>query len=106
MGAVSCLRKEKGRGFIKQYLRNFLDFRLGWKAYCIPIFVLGGTSFIAWFIPELFGAERLPMLLPSIWYYQRFESLPISAEWEFTNFMMKTEFLFAGNFMIPGIEII
>ncbi len=69
VGAVYCIRKEKGRGFVKQYLRSFLNFRLGLKAYCIPIFIFGGTTFIAWFTPELFGEEQLPMLLPSIWLF-------------------------------------
>ncbi len=68
-GAVNCIRKEKGRGFVKQYLKSFLDFRLGWKAYCIPVLIFGGSTFIAWFTPELFGQERLPMLLPSIWIF-------------------------------------
>jgi membrane protease YdiL (CAAX protease family) len=68
-GAIYCIRKEKGRGFVKQYLRTFLDFRLGWKTYSIPALMFGGSTFIAWFTPELFGEKRLPMLLPSIWLF-------------------------------------
>ena len=68
-GAVYCSWKEKGKGFVKQYLRTFLYFRLGWKAYFIPVLIFGGSTFIAWFTPELLGENRLPMLLPSIWLF-------------------------------------
>ena len=66
-GALFALHKEKGKGSSKNYLRSFLDFCLGWKAYIFPILIFGGSTFIAWFSPELFGEERLPMLLPSVW---------------------------------------
>ena len=66
-GALITLHKENGKGSAKKYLRSFIDFRLGWKAYVFPILIFGGSTFIAWFIPELFGEERLPMLLPSLW---------------------------------------
>lgn len=67
VGALFALHKENGKGSARKYLRSFLDFRLGWKAYVFPILIFGGSSFIAWFSPELFGEERLPMLLPSLW---------------------------------------
>jgi len=66
-GALFALHKENGKGSSKKYLQSFLDFRLGWKAYVIPIVIFGGSTFIAWFSPELSGEERLPMLLPSVW---------------------------------------
>lgn len=66
-GALIALHKEKGNGSSKEYLRSFLDFRLGWKTYFIPILIFGGSTFIAWFLPELFGEKRLSMLLPSVW---------------------------------------
>jgi hypothetical protein len=66
-GALFALHKGNGKGSAKKYLRSFIDFRLGWKAYVFPILIFGGSSFIAWFSPELFGEERLPMLLPSLW---------------------------------------
>ena len=68
-GALFALHKGKGKGSSKKYLRSFLDFRLGWKVVILPIFIFGGSSFIAWFSPELFGEERLPMLLPSVWLF-------------------------------------
>jgi hypothetical protein len=66
-GALFALHKLNGKGSAKNYLWSFLDFRLGWKAYIFPILIFGGSTFIAWFSPELFGEERLTMLLPSAW---------------------------------------
>jgi uncharacterized protein len=66
-GALFVLHREKGKGSSKIYLRSFLDFHLGWKGYIIPIIIFGCSTFIAWFLPELFGEKRLPMLLPAIW---------------------------------------
>jgi membrane protease YdiL (CAAX protease family) len=68
-GALFALHKGKGKGSSKKYLRSFLDFRLGWKTYLIPIIIFGGSTFIAWFCPELFGEARLTMLLPSVWVF-------------------------------------
>ncbi|MBK9389251.1 MAG: CPBP family intramembrane metalloprotease [Bacteroidetes bacterium] len=68
-GALYDLRKENGKGYARIYLRSFLDFRLGWKAYVFPILIFGGSSFSAWFLPELLGEERLQMLLPSVWLF-------------------------------------
>jgi len=69
VGALSAVNKEYGKGSSKKYLQSFLDFSLGWKAYILPIFIFGGSTFIAWFFPELFGKDRLPMLLPSVWLF-------------------------------------
>jgi uncharacterized protein len=69
VGALFALVKEKGKGHLKNYLRSFLDFQLGWKAYIFPILIFGGSTFITWISPELFGEERLPMLLPSVWVF-------------------------------------
>lgn len=67
VGALFVLHQEKGKGSSRKYLRSFLDFHLGWKAYLIPIIIFGGSTFFAWFFPELFGEKRLSMLLPNIW---------------------------------------
>ena len=64
-----CFTSGKWQRFFKKYLRSFLDFRLGWGAYIIPIIIFGGSTFIAWFFPELSGEKRLSMLLPSIWIF-------------------------------------
>jgi membrane protease YdiL (CAAX protease family) len=67
VGALFALHKDKASA--KNYLRSFLDFRLGWKAYILSILIFGGSTFIAWIFPELLGYERLPMLLPSVWLF-------------------------------------
>ncbi len=68
-GALIVLHKEQGKGSSGKYLRSFLDLHLGWKAYIFPVVILGGSTFIAWFFPELSGEKRLPMLLPSVWIF-------------------------------------
>ena len=68
-GAMFAIYQEKGKGSSRKYLRSFLDFNIGWKSYIIPIIIFGGSTFIAWFLPELLGEKRLSMLLPSIWIF-------------------------------------
>lgn len=68
-GALYSLRQEKGKGSARKYLKTFLDLNLGWKAYILPVIIFGGSTFIAWFVPELSGVKRLPMLLPSAWVF-------------------------------------
>jgi membrane protease YdiL (CAAX protease family) len=68
-GALFALRHEQGKGSAGRYLKSFLDFRSGWKAWVYPIIIFGGSTFVAWYFPELLGEERLPMLLPSIWVF-------------------------------------
>jgi len=69
VGALVALYRTNGKGSSGKYLLSFLDFRLGWKTYIYSILIFGGSTFIAWFLPELFGENRLPMLLPSIWIF-------------------------------------
>ena len=46
-----------------------MDLRFGWRAWLEPPLVLGGTTWLAWVLPELWGAPRLEMLLPSVWVF-------------------------------------
>lgn len=69
VGAFYCLRRFQGQGAIRNYLRGLLDLRLGLKAWLVPIAVFGGSAWLAWFLPELWGTPRLAMLLPSIWVF-------------------------------------
>jgi len=69
IGALIALHREHGKGSTVKYLRSFFDLRLGWKAYLFPFLILGGCTAIAWLVPEIYGKERLPMLLPSIWLF-------------------------------------
>lgn len=64
-GAVYRLRTSRGKGAIRKYLRGLLDLRFGWRAWIAPPLVLGGTTWLAWVLPELWGAPRLTMLLQS-----------------------------------------
>lgn len=68
-GTFYCLKTRQGNDAIRQYLRGLLDFRLGWRAWLVPILVLGGSTWIAWRLPELWGAPRVAMLLPSVWLF-------------------------------------
>ncbi|MBT7074304.1 MAG: CPBP family intramembrane metalloprotease, partial [Anaerolineae bacterium] len=47
VGAFYCLRTLEGKDAIRQYLRGLLDFRFGWRAWIIPVFVLGGSAWLA-----------------------------------------------------------
>jgi uncharacterized protein len=69
VGAFSCLRKFNGPGALRQYLRSMLDLKFGWKAWLIPPIILGGITWLAWILPELWGEPRLEMYLPSIWVF-------------------------------------
>jgi len=66
-GVFYSLHTLNGKGSIKKYLKNLCDLRLGWKAWLIPIIVLGASTYVAWVVPELWGEPRLKMLLPSLW---------------------------------------
>ena len=68
-GALFSLRKEQGKGSSVNYLRGFLNFRLGWKAYLLPILILGGCTAASWILPEFFGVDRLIKFLPSFWLF-------------------------------------
>ncbi|MCC6189158.1 MAG: CPBP family intramembrane metalloprotease [Anaerolineales bacterium] len=68
-GAWYCLKTLHEKGALRRYLRGLLDFRLGWQAWLVPILVLGGSTWFAWRLPELWGEPRLAMLLPSGWVF-------------------------------------
>ncbi|MEN8240519.1 MAG: type II CAAX endopeptidase family protein [Chloroflexota bacterium] len=76
-GAFYCLRTLNGKDAIRQYLRGLLDFRFGWRAWLIPVLVLGGSTWLAWILPELWGEPRLEMLLPSVWIFPPYVLLMI-----------------------------
>jgi len=69
VGAFYCLRTIHGKGAISKYLKGILDFNLGWQAWLIPILMLGGSTWLAWILPELWGESRVEMLLPSLWVF-------------------------------------
>jgi uncharacterized protein len=69
VGAFYCLRKFNGKGAVRQYLLSLFDLRFGWKAWLIPIVVLGSSTWFAWILPELWGEPRVDMYLPSVWVF-------------------------------------
>lgn len=69
VGAFYCLRKFNGKGAVRLYLRSLFDLRFGWQAWLISPLILGGITWLAWILPELWGDPRLDMYLPSIWVF-------------------------------------
>lgn len=69
VGALYSLRTLRGPGAVREYLRGVLDLRFGSRAWVVPPLVLGATTWLAWILPELWGAPRLPMLLPTVWMF-------------------------------------
>lgn len=78
LGALYCLKTRHGNGAVRAYLRGVLDFRLGWKAWLVPIATLGATTWLAWILPELWGAPRVNMLLPGLWAFPPYVLLMIT----------------------------
>ena len=76
-GAFYSLRTLRGEDAVRQYLRGLLDLRFGWQAWLAPPMVLGGTTWLAWILPELWGVPHLQMLLPSAWAFLPFLLLMI-----------------------------
>lgn len=59
VGAVYTIKTEDGWAAVRCYLKGLLDLRLGWRAYLGAILLLGGCTFLAWILPELWGEPRL-----------------------------------------------
>lgn len=69
VGAFFSLYTLEGKGSIRNFLKSFLSLKFGWKVWTTIFLVLGLSTVVAWFIPELFGEPRLPMLLPNIFIF-------------------------------------
>ncbi|MDR2907799.1 MAG: CPBP family intramembrane metalloprotease [Bacteroidales bacterium] len=67
IGALISIRTTKGKGAIRKFLKSFLSLNFGWKVWLSIFLVLGSVSIIAWYLPELFGAEKLPYNIPPIY---------------------------------------
>jgi uncharacterized protein len=59
----------KGKAALREFLKSFLSMRFGWKVWLSIFIVLGCVNLTAWYIPELFGYDRLQMLLPTIYVF-------------------------------------
>ena len=69
VGAFVSLRTLKGKGSISIFLKSFLSLNFGCKVWITSFAILGISTAIAWYIPELFGETRLPMILPNIYIF-------------------------------------
>jgi uncharacterized protein len=67
VGAQFCVYNESGREGLKAFARSFLSLRFGWKTWAAIFLVIPLANFIVWYIPELFGQERLHTLLPGFY---------------------------------------
>jgi uncharacterized protein len=65
VGACFAVWTLEGRAALIAFLRRFRSLRFGWTTWLAMFVVLGGVNVIAWYLPELWGMERPPMLLPS-----------------------------------------
>lgn len=68
-GALLSIRKENGKGQVLKYLKTFADFRIGWKAFILPVLIIGLANFAAWYFPKLSGHQPIPMMIPSFWWF-------------------------------------
>lgn len=66
-GALYSLQTLHGSGAVREYLRGLLDLRFGWWGWLAPPLLLGVTTWLAWILPELWGAPRVEMMLPAAW---------------------------------------
>ncbi|MGP8175599.1 MAG: lysostaphin resistance A-like protein [Terracidiphilus sp.] len=68
LGALYSLRTLNGKGAMLRHLRGILDLRMGWKAWILPIIVLGGCSYATFLLPERWAGPRPGINLPSLWF--------------------------------------
>jgi hypothetical protein len=69
VGACISVWTLDGRAALAVFLKRFLSLRFGWRVWLTVFAVLGAVNVVAWYIPELFGADRAPMLLPSVFVF-------------------------------------
>lgn len=65
VGACYSIWTLDGRQALFGFLKSFLSLRFGWKVWASIFAVFGLVNVVAWYVPELLGYDRLPMLLPS-----------------------------------------
>jgi uncharacterized protein len=69
IGACVAIGTSEGRAALMRFLARFGSLRFGWRAWTAMFGVLAAVNAVAWYVPELFGAERVPMLLPSVFVF-------------------------------------
>ncbi len=69
VGAVYTVKTLEGNVGLKKFLKSFLDPGFSLKLWASIFLVLGLATFAAWYVPELFGFERVEMMLPSLYIF-------------------------------------
>ena len=64
VGTIVSLLTTNGKGAVKPFFKSFLSLNFGWKAWLAIPLILGFVTIIAWFIPELFGKNRVSPMMP------------------------------------------
>ena len=66
VGACVAVWTLEGRAALTAFLKRFLSLRFGWKAWLAMFVVVGGVNVVAYYLPELWGIDRPPMLVPTV----------------------------------------
>jgi len=69
VGALASTYTTQEKGSLKKFIKQFLSLKFGWKAWLAIFIVPCISGIIAWIIPEFFGEDRLPPLLPNIFIF-------------------------------------
>jgi uncharacterized protein len=68
-GAIYSIKTLEGNKAVKLFLKSFLSLKFSWKLWVAIFLIIGLTNIIAWYVPELFGYARIPMLLPNAYIF-------------------------------------
>lgn len=68
-GACYSVWSIQGKSAVVEFIKSFATVNIGIKLLVKIFIILGVVNVVAWFIPELFGYERMEMLLPSIYVF-------------------------------------
>ena len=66
IGAIFSITTLEAPKATFRYLGSVFDLRFGWKAWLLPIVVLGAITSIAWKLPELWGEPHLDLRIPTL----------------------------------------
>lgn len=69
VGAIYSISTLKGRKEVKIFLKSFLSLKFSWKLWIAIFAIIGLVNILAWYVPELFGYDRVPMLLPNAYVF-------------------------------------
>jgi len=67
VGATYSVITLEGKKELKIFLKSFLSLKFNWKLWVLIFIILGFINIVAWYIPELFGYDRIPMAISNIY---------------------------------------